>query len=121
VSVDGWSGEVPSDDPRLFEGDIVIPGNGEGLVDTRRAVLADYVHTCVLEGETRPGERSVGMLLEGRINRSCDRARVLFLLGGDTVADLITELLRVALRASQPELVSDVLDQLAERWRDLHT
>jgi len=120
VSIDAWGGEVPADDPRLFGGDIVIPGNGEGVVDTRRAVLADYVHTCVLEGDSRPDERSVGLLLEGRINRSEDRARVLFLLGGDAVADLITELLRVSLRASRPELVSDVLDQLAERWRDLH-
>ncbi|WP_158920598.1 hypothetical protein [Streptomyces sp. NBRC 109706] len=66
------------------------------IVDTTNAVLLDA--STVSQVETADGTPALAMLLEGRINRSSDRARNLYLMNEDGAAALVTELLALAHR-----------------------
>ncbi|ACX71163.1 hypothetical protein pZL12.86 [Streptomyces phage ZL12] len=50
--------------------------------------------------ETRSGGPVLAMLLEGRINKSPDRARNLYLMNEDGAAAIVTELMALANRIS---------------------
>lgn len=80
-------------DPRELGGDISGPGGpldrNSVVFDTTRAVLLDGAVAAVMHSQ-RAGDM-FGVLLEGRINRSQDRAKVLFLMDGDGLAALATE------------------------------
>ena len=89
-----------SGDPRKTGGDIAGPGGPHDrnsvIVDTTNAVLLDA--TTVTEVETLSGAPALAMLLEGRIARTSDRARNLYLMNEDGAAALVTELLALAHR-----------------------
>lgn len=94
-------------DPRLPGGDIAGPGgphDRDGVIlDTGRAVLLDYceVATLALGRYTAGGaeaEVGIGMVLAGRINKTKEQARVLFLFDTDGAAAIISELMAVATR-----------------------
>ena len=89
-------------DPRGLPGDIAGPGGphdwGQNIVDASHAVLLDGATTSTLDpGDGGP--RGVALLLEGRINQREERARVLFLMGTDGAAAIITEICALLGRA----------------------
>lgn len=94
------TGRRTSGDPRKSGGDIVGPGGPHDrhgvILDDRTGVLLD--HSTVTLVETRSGEPVLAMLLEGRINKTAERARNLYLMNEDGAAALVTELLALANR-----------------------
>lgn len=94
------TGHHTSGDPRKTGGDIAGPGGPHDrnsvIVDTTNAVILDA--TTVTEVETLTGTPALAMLLEGRIARTRDRARNLYLMDEDGAAALVTELIALAHR-----------------------
>ncbi len=94
------TGRRTSGDPRKTGGDIAGPGGPHDrnavTIDTTDAVLLDHSDVCLME--TAGGSVVLAMLLEGRINKTTDRARNLYLLNEDGAAALVTELLALAHR-----------------------
>ncbi len=94
------TGRRLSGDPRKSGGDIAGPGGPHDrnsvVVDTTNAVILDAA--TVSEVETLTGKPGLAMLLEGRIARTSDRARNLYLMNEDGAAALVTELLALAHR-----------------------
>lgn len=118
------------DDPRPLGGDIAGPGGPYDrdavVVDTTNAVIMDYSEVSIVHLGRRngPSEAAVALRLDGRINRTADRTRVLYILNGDGVAALITELLGVVKRAEKagaPELANELRSRLGERWDEMPT
>jgi len=89
-------------DPRGLLGDIAGPGGphdwGQNIVDATHAVLLDGATTSTLDPDDG-GDRAIALLLEGRINQREERARVLFLMGTDGAAAIITEVCALLGRA----------------------
>lgn len=122
------NGRRISGDPRKSGGDIAGPGGPHDrnsvIVDTTNAVILDAA--TVSEVETLTGKPALAMLLEGRIAKTPDRARNLYLMDEDGAAALVTELLALANRMG-PEFgerftarISHLIDTRAftgERWR----
>lgn len=94
------TGRRISGDPRKTGGDLAGPGGPHDrnsvIVDTTDAVLLDSSDVCLVE--TNNGNPVLAMLLEGRVNKTTDRARNLYLLNEDGAAALVTELLALAHR-----------------------
>jgi len=94
------SGRRMSGDPRRSGGDIAGPGGPHDrnsvIVDTTNAVILDA--STVTEVETLTGRPALAMLLEGRIARTTERARNLYLMEEDGAAALVTELIALAHR-----------------------
>lgn len=87
-------------DPRRLGGGIAGPGGahdrGGVVIDTRNAVLHQGTTVAMVDGAE---QLTIALELEGRVNRSSDRARVLYLLPIDGAAALISELIGVVSRA----------------------
>jgi hypothetical protein len=116
-------------DPRGSRGDIAGPGGpfdrDAVVVDTTNAVILDYSTVSTVEavrgGET---ETVIALMLEGRVNRSTDRTRVLYLMNGDGAAAIVTELLGIAKRAERggdSQLADEFRGRLGERWDEMPT
>jgi hypothetical protein len=94
------TGRRISGDPRKSGGDIAGPGGPHDrnavIIDTTDAVLLDSSDVCLME--TSGGSVVLSMLLEGRINKTTDRARNLYLLNEDGAAALVSELIALAHR-----------------------
>jgi hypothetical protein len=94
------TGRRISGDPRKSGGDIAGPGGPHDrnsvIIDTTDAVLLNHSDVCLMETST--GTPVLAMLLEGRINKTTDRARNLYLMNEDGAAALVTELLALAHR-----------------------
>ena len=94
------TGRRLSGDPRKSGGNIAGPGGPHDtnavIIDTTNAVLLDSSDVCLVE--TGGGEVVLSMLLEGRINKTSDRARNLYLMNEDGAAALVTELIALAHR-----------------------
>lgn len=94
------TGRRTSGDPRKTGGDIAGPGGPHDrnsvILDSTNAVLLDHSNVCLME--TTGGSVVLAMLLEGRINKTPDRARNLYLLNEDGAAALVTELMALAHR-----------------------
>lgn len=96
----------PIGDPRKLGGDLAGPGGpnerNSVIVDTRNAVLLDGVDVALVE--LRRAGQPVGELpdlalkLSGRINKTSDRAEVLYLFGEDGAAAIVSELVGLAVR-----------------------
>lgn len=95
------TGRRISGDPRKTGGDIAGPGGPHDansvIIDTTNAVLLDSSEV-VLMGSPGDPKPYLGMLLEGRINKTSDRARNLYLMNEDGAAALVTELIALAHR-----------------------
>lgn len=94
-------------DPRRAGGDIAGPGGPHDrdavVVDVTDAVLLDYTEvTLIRTGRRSPlgpaldPEPAIGLLLAGRINKTHERAEILYLLNTDGAAAIVTELLALA-------------------------
>jgi hypothetical protein len=108
-----------TDDPRGVGGDIAGPGGPHDrdsvVFNTEGAVLVDNTTVAVMHG-AEAGDL-VGMLVEGRVNRSTDRVRMLLLLNGDGVAAMVTEMRSVMKRAGASDLGSDLVAEYSEATR----
>lgn len=107
-------------DPRDLGGDIAGPGGpydeNAVVVSTESAVLLDTSNVALI-AVGRDGnyeEKAVALVLEGRINKTQDRAKVLFLLNGDGAAAIVSELVGVAKREGA-EFAADFLVALEDR------
>jgi hypothetical protein len=107
-------------DPRAVGGDIAGPGGpldrNAVVLNTERAVLVDNTTVAVMHGE-EAGD-FVGMLVEGRVNRSTDRVRLLLLLNGDGVAAMVTEMRAVMRRAAAGGVGEGLVAEYAAATRD---
>ena len=94
------TGRRTNGDPRKTGGTIAGPGGPHDrnsvIIDGTNAVLLDHTNVCLME--TRSGPVIIAMLLEGRINKTADRASNLYLMNEDGAAALVSELLAVAHR-----------------------
>ncbi|MCX4911896.1 hypothetical protein [Streptomyces sp. NBC_00878] len=94
------NGRRISGDPRKSGGDIAGPGGPHDrnsvIVDTTNAVILDA--STVTQVETLTGTPALAMLLEGRIAKTTERARNLYLMEEDGAAALVTELIALAHR-----------------------
>ena len=92
------------------------------VLETDRAVLFDDMTVCEVEtGRGRalgvPPTHMIAMVLAGRINKSPDRADVLFLFDLDGAAAIVTELLALAMRMDETEttrLIATRLERLIQ-------
>jgi hypothetical protein len=95
------SGRRISGDPRKSGGDIAGPGGPHDansvIIDTTDAVLLDH-STVTLMGTPGDPKPYLAVLLEGRINKTPERARNLYLMNEDGAAALVTELIALAHR-----------------------
>lgn len=118
------------DDPRRLGGDIAGPGGPHDrhafVVDSTDAVLLDHTTVSIVHLARRdaPGEveHAVGLLLEGRVNKTRDRTRVLYLVNADGAAALFTELAGLASRASAEgltDLADEFVARCGERWDEM--
>lgn len=117
-------------DPRGSHGDIAGPGGPYDkdavVVDMTNAVILDY-STVSLVGLVRRGEEDetgVALLLEGRVNKTKDRTRVLYVMNADGAAAIVTELLGIAKRAERGgdgQLAAELRQRLGERWDEMPT
>ncbi|MFH8405514.1 hypothetical protein ACH4FX_12175 [Streptomyces sp. NPDC018019] len=101
-------------DPRRAGGDIAGPGGPRDrdavIIDTTDSVLLDATSVCLME--TGSGHEVVlAALLEGRINQSSERSRVLYLMNSDGAAALVTELLALAYRVG-PEFGKTLISRV---------
>ena len=92
-------------DPRDVHGSIAGPGGprerNSVVVDTSRAVLLDDMTVCQVGAD-----KAIAMVLAGRINRTTERAEVLFLFDLDGAAAIVTELLALAVRIDDAQLTA---------------
>lgn len=107
--------------PRRPGGNIAGPGgpfdSNAVVIDLRDAVLLGYTEVALVETvnlEHDEHNPAIAMVLEGRINKTEERSRILYLFGFDGAASIISELIGLADRAG-PEF----MENLAQRMRDL--
>lgn len=95
------TGHRISGDPRKSGGNIAGPGGPHDadsvIIDATNAVLLDH-STVSLVGSPGNPKPYLAVLLEGRINKTTDRARNLYLMNEDGAAALVTELIALAHR-----------------------
>jgi hypothetical protein len=107
-----------SSDPRDLTGDIAGPGGpydeGQVVIDTTNAVLMDSLDVARVDNRS-DGRSMVALLIGGRLNRSEDRARVLFLGDLDMLAALITEAHGLAKRMGRHRELLRLCDA---RWEE---
>lgn len=82
------------------------------VIETRNAVLMDNVEVVLVE-DMIPDRKMVGLWLAGRINRSSDRAEVLYLFDVDGAAAIVAELMGLVRRAG-PDLEAALDRRLQE-------
>jgi hypothetical protein len=113
-----------SNDPRDLGGDIAGPGGpydeNAVVVSVEHAVLLDNTQVALVEAHRNGefAEKALALLMEGRINKTQDRAKVLFLLNGDGAAALVTELVGVAKREGE-EFAADFVVAMEERTKEM--
>lgn len=90
------------------------------LLDMERAILMDGMSVClvntmsgVYDQTQRPAEQHIrlAMRLDGRVNKSTDRASALFLFDEDGAAAIISELMDLATRVG-PEFATRLMERL---------
>ena len=92
-------------DPRKLGGSISGPGGPHDedavVIDTENAVLLDATDVAVVGAvrDKRLAELSLALWMQGRINKTDERASVLYLFDADGAAALVTELIGLAARA----------------------
>lgn len=85
-----------------------IVGDGSDvLIDAERAVLLDGLDVCLVNAFAgdEPGRTRLAMRLDGRVNKTTDRASILYILDEDGAAAIVTELVALASRVG-PEFAT---------------
>lgn len=116
-------GETPNTDPRQLGGAIAGPGGPYGeadvVIDIQDSVLLDSVEVAIMgavRGSVLDEKPICVLMLRGRINKTEDRAQVLFLLNEDGAAGIVTELLGLQSRAGWSD---EFLARIDARLRDM--
>lgn len=107
-----------STDPRRPGGDFVAAGGPQdrhaALIDPTDAVLLDDVGVVLIEphrgGQTGPP--ALAMTLAGRVNKTEDRSRILYLFDEDGAAAIVSELIALASRIG-PDFLEQLLQRIA--------
>ena len=90
-------------DPRAIPGDIAGPGGASEwhgvILDATHAVLMDHASAAIGHNAKPGAPEYVALLLGGRVNRTQDRARVLYVFDADGAAAIVTELEALMRRA----------------------
>lgn len=111
----------PVGDPRKLGGDIAGPGGphgkGDVIIDARNAVLMEHVNVAQVDNPS-DGRKAVALVLEGRINQSSDRTRVLYLFDADGAAALVTQLIALGGRSDAP-WAHEFSQMLESRFKEL--
>lgn len=108
------TGKRVSGDPRKSGGNIAGPGGPRDenavVIDTTDAVLLDYSETALMGV---PGQESpvLALLMEGRINKTTDRAKNLYLMNEDGAAALVSELVALGYRIG-PQFGDRLMDRI---------
>jgi hypothetical protein len=101
--------------PRRAGGDIAGPGGPSErqsvILDTSKAVLLDHATACIAH-LTRSGEPvdATALMLEGKINGSPDRTRILYLMDLAGAADVVAHLMSLAKRNGQEAEFAKAVD-----------
>jgi hypothetical protein len=102
-------------DPRKAGGTIAGPGGPHDrdsvIIDSTNAVLLDHTNVCQME--TNTGEHIIAMALSGRINKTPERTEIVYLLGADGAAAIITELIALGGRMG-PEFGTRLNERINE-------
>jgi len=96
-----------------FMGAMVGPGE-DVVLDTSKAVLLDGMEVCLVgppRDATSEQDLMLAMRLDGRVNRTDDRASIMFLLNEDGAAAIISELLDLATRIG-PVFATNLMSRL---------
>jgi hypothetical protein len=105
-------------DPREMGGDIAGPGGpfdqGGVVVDTRHAILVDRLDVARIDDWNNAD--AYALLVEGRINRSTDRAKVMLTGDLDCLASFVTEIHGVAQRAHK---TGEFMARCERRWKEM--
>lgn len=113
--------EDAGSDPRKLGGDIVGPGGpydrDSVLIDVTNSVLLQSVTTSLV-GLGRLGdenmEEAIAILMEGKVNKSSDYAKVLFVTNVEGSAQLIANLFSLASRGGFYGLLGDQIKNQIE-------
>lgn len=119
-----WVEGQRTTDTAEIPGDIIGPGDDafaedSVIVDTRRAVLLSYSDVCITTNGS-DGQEFCAMLMKGRVNRSEDVSRVLYLTGPDGMAALVSQLVGLAQRKGG-DFANEFGTLLNRRLRELPT
>jgi hypothetical protein len=83
-------------------------GQGDSLIDARRAVLLQEVHVVLVDSTSSEGTvPALAMELAGRINKTQQRSTVLYVMNEDGAAAIISQLLGLAQRIG-PQFLADL-------------
>jgi hypothetical protein len=104
-------------DPRKAPGSITGGApheRGTATIDATNAVLLDHIHTAMVEPSIKgnPQTPVVAMSLAGRINRTEDRADIVYLFDAEAAAALCADLIGLMHRSGNqefPALLEDAL------------
>ena len=106
-------------DPRKIPGSMAGPGGphdiGGVVLDARNAVILDTVDVSTIDPDRGGrGQSAIALILGGRINQTKTRASVLFILGTDGAASIVTELIAIYGRAtgSPQPFIDDMMSRL---------
>lgn len=114
---------MPDRGPRDLSGDIAGPGGPHDrdavIVDATDAVLLDYSEVTIVETyrDGQGGGPALGLLMKGRINKSTDRASVLFMLNADGAAAIATEIIGIAGRSK--DFAPEFLERFQTRMEEM--
>jgi hypothetical protein len=108
-------------DPRTLGGDIIgddADPHAENAVDIdiTKAVLLGDVHVTIM-GNRQTLDPILCMLLSGRVNKSEDRAKVLYLFDTDGAAAIVSELIAMASRMG-PSFRDDLMARVEQLIED---
>ena len=112
---------MPDDftDPRDLGGEISGPGgpydHGAIIIDTSKALLVDH-HEIVKLDNPSDGREIIAWLIDGRINQSPDRAKVMFLGDTDFAAAIVTEIHGLMKRMGR---LAEFNRLCEERWEEM--
>lgn len=98
----GWEEAVQTSDSTELGGDMAGPTDVpyerfSVVLDTRRAVIIDHTDVAMMENGS-DGRRVATVLLQGRVNQSTDRSRVLYLMDEDGLAAIVSQCIGLAVR-----------------------
>jgi hypothetical protein len=112
-------GAMSHTDPRKIPGSMAGPGGphdlGGVILDARNAVILETVDVSTIDPDRGGrGQHAVALVLGGRINQTKQRVSVLFILGTDGAASIVTELIGLYGRATgSPEpFINDVMGRI---------
>lgn len=111
--------------PRRLGGEISGPGGphdqGQVVIDATDAIIMQSLDVCVIDQvrDGNPTGKGIYLVVDGRINKTNERARVGIVCGTDGAAALVTELLALTHRAGL-QMLMELVTRLIALDQDGH-